>query len=218
MEFSFGFNSEDIKKLIIENKKHLNSIYKEYFQKSKVFLYPFLNIKKGVKFVPDNTYMSWDSMYKTEDYQFICVYKVIPKQIEKFREFELLILKSNRLFRHSIYIEGKSISTIIVTYDFSRYKSDIDRIIKGKYSQLSKGGKEIILDFFGDKGTIAEYIESFLFPEYWHEDYANLLNVNLNIIQDVYELCDKPNLEKECLKFNSTEIQLLKQNIISLQS
>lgn len=218
MEFSFSFDPESLKDIVKSNKRSLNSIYKDYFQKSKVFLYPFLNIQKGVKFVPDNTYMAWSDVYDIKEFQFICVYKVNPKQINKFREFELSNLKVNRLFRHSIYTNSKTVGTVIITFDFSRYKHDFNKIVQGKYSQMSKGGKEIILDFFGDKGTIAEYIESYLYPSYWHEDYAHLLNVSLKTIAEVNELCDKPNLKKECLIFNSTEIQLFKQNIISLQS
>jgi len=218
MEFSFSFDPESLKDIVKSNKRSLNSIYRDYFQKSKVFLYPFLNIRKGVKFVPDNTYMAWSDVYDIKEFQFICVYKINPKQINKFREFELSNLKVNRLFRHSIYTDSKTVGTVIVTFDFSRYKHDFKKIVQGKYSQMSKGGKEIILDFFGDKGTIAEYIESYLFPSYWHEDYAHLLNVSLQTIEEVNELCDKPDLKKECLTFNSTEIQLFKQNVISLQS
>ena len=54
----------------------LNSVYKKYFQKSKVFLYPLLGIKRGVSVVPVETYFSWDGYYNSEDMKLICVYDV----------------------------------------------------------------------------------------------------------------------------------------------
>ena len=37
------------------------------------------------------------------------------------------------------------------------------------------------------------------------------------MIQDVHELCDLPNLDKEDFKYKSTELELLKEKFISLQ-
>ena len=45
----------------------LNSVYKKYFQKSKVFLYPLLGIKRGVSVIPVETYFGWDGYYNSED-------------------------------------------------------------------------------------------------------------------------------------------------------
>ena len=53
----------------------MDAVYTDYFQKSKVFLYPLLKLKKGLDFVPVETYVSWDGVYETSDYKFICVYK-----------------------------------------------------------------------------------------------------------------------------------------------
>ena len=47
----------------------MDAVYTEYFQKSKVFLYPLLNLKKGLDFVPIETYISWDGVYETSDYK-----------------------------------------------------------------------------------------------------------------------------------------------------
>jgi hypothetical protein len=215
MEFSVFFNPENFKEIVESNRRSLNNIYKDYFQKSKVFLYPLLNIKKGVQFVPDETYMSWKDIYDIKDCQFICIYKLNPKKPNEFRNFELKYIKTNRLFRHSVNLGN---NTVGIVFDFSKYKNDIKRMINGEYSKISKITKEKILDFFGDKGTIAEYIESYLYPTYWHEDYANILNVSLSCIEDVHELCDKPDLKKECFNKISPEMKLFKQNIISLQS
>ena len=55
----------------------LNGVYKKYFQKSKVFLYPLLDIPRGSKALPTETYMSWEDKYTSEDAKFICVYNTI---------------------------------------------------------------------------------------------------------------------------------------------
>lgn len=199
----------------ITNSKDLNNLYKDYFQKSKVFLYPLLGIKKGVRFVPAETYMSWNGIHGIEDNHLICVYEVDDKLLNKYQIFEDQYIRHNKKFKYTIDLENRNKKAIV--FDLSRYKNDINKLIKGEYSKISKKTKEIIADFFGEHGTIAEYVESYLHPTYWHEDYAELLNVNIEMIQDVHELCDLPNLNKEDFKYKSTELELLKEKFISLQ-
>jgi hypothetical protein len=43
------------------------------------------------------------------------------------------------------------------------------------------------------------YIQSFLYPNKWYDQYASLLEVDVDMLKAVGELCDKPNLEKEKL-------------------
>lgn len=54
----------------------IKSLYDRYFQKSKVFIYPLLGIKRGNSVVPIETYISWDGHYSSEDMKLICVYKI----------------------------------------------------------------------------------------------------------------------------------------------
>ena len=200
----------------VSNLIILKNLYTEYFQKSKVFLYPLLNIKKGVRFVPTETYMSWEGIHGIKDNHIICVYDVPDKILSAYKLFEDQYIRNNKRFKYTIDLENKNKKAIV--FDLSRYKNDINRLIKGEYSKISKRTKEIITEFFGEHGTIAEYVESYLFPTYWHEDYAHLLGVSLETIQKVYELCDKPDLDKEDFKYKSTELILLKEKFISLQS
>ena len=74
------------------------------------------------------------------------------------------------------------------------------------------------MDFFGDVGIISEYIESYIYPEYYHEDYANELGVKLQDIQKVNELCSKPDLKKETLKLKMKEVDIVSGKSISLQN
>ena len=54
----------------------VKAVYKKYFQKSKVFLYPLLLIKKGAKYIPSETYLSLNDVIKPEDKKLICNYPV----------------------------------------------------------------------------------------------------------------------------------------------
>jgi|TARA_R110000765_G_scaffold423491_1_gene532466 hypothetical protein len=203
-------------RLSITNTKNLKDLYKDYFQKSKVFLYPLLNIKKGVKFVPCETYMSWDNIYNIDDYHLVCIYDIPDAQLSSFKLFEEKYIITNKNYKAKFNLEYEN--KIAIIFNLTKYKYDIDRLIKGEYSKISLKTKELITEFFGEHGKIAEYVESYLHPTYWHEDYAELLAVDIKYIHDVHELCDLPNLEKECFKYNSNELQLFKQKFISLQS
>jgi lipoyl(octanoyl) transferase len=52
----------------------INSLYNGYFQKSKVFLYPILGIKKGSSVVPTQTFLSWGEEISPEDMKLVCLY------------------------------------------------------------------------------------------------------------------------------------------------
>ena len=186
--------------------------YTQYFQKSKVFLYPLLRLKKGLNFVPAETYICWDGIYSEKDYKFICVYNA--ERDKKFLKFEESYLKSNDLFENAVQLPDND---NVYIFNFKTYKYDYDRFLDGTYSKFSVGTKNQILNFFGSVGHISEYIESFLDPESYHEAYANALDVPIESIQDVYEVCSVPDIQKETLKSEfSPEVELLKNKYLSL--
>ena len=187
------------------------NIYKDYFQKSKIFLYPLLEIQKGIKYVPINTYMAWEGQYSFEDSKLMCLYQQkSTKAFAKFEEFQLL----NHKYLDDYRELDKDLHLYV--FDMINYKKDIQNIIKGSYSRMRKKTKAKILDFFGDVAPISEYIESYIYPEYYHNDYANELNVPLEDIEKVWELCSKPDLEKENLKIKIKELNIIKEKSISL--
>ena len=188
-------------------------IHKDYFQKSKVFLYPLLEIKKGVKYVPVNTYLSWEGEYSFNDSKLMCLYK--QKSTKDFIKFE-----ESELLSHKYLEDYRVLDTDLHLYifDLTPFKKDIQHVLKGSYSKIRKKTKEQILDFFGDVGIISEYIESYIYPEYYHEDYANELGVKLQDIQKVNELCSKPDLKKETLKLKMKEVDIVSGKSISLQN
>jgi len=186
-------------------------VYTEYFQKSKVFLYPLLKFRKGLKYVPSQTYIGWSDVYETEDMMFLCLYNT--KLTDSFNVFA-----KRHLIPHPMYRAFTSLSEKeqLFMFDFSRFKNDWKRFIEGKYSQFSLSTKVTILDYFDDKKTV-NYIQGFLSPEDVHEEYANKLNVKLDILQKVHEVCTAPDLEKEILVDNNYVLyQLLKESSISL--
>lgn len=190
----------------------MKRVYTEYFQKSKVFLYPLLGIKKGIEYVPANTYFCWDGLYSEKDYKLICVY--ISERTVDFKNFELKHLKSNTYLEFSCQIGNDQ---QIYVFDMIRYKKDFDSFIAGAYSKFTVGAKNKISNYFGNNGRISEYIKSFLEPTPYHQTYADFLDVDVSLIRSVHEICSKPSFDKETL-FEKTphEIELLRNNSVYL--
>lgn len=188
------------------------SVYTQYFQKSKVFLYPLLKLKKGAEFVPIETYICWDGVYSITDYKFICVYH--SERTPEYISFESKYLKEHPLLESAIQLpEDKN----VYVFNFKTYRFDYVKFVEGKFSQFSLGTKKQITNFFGTIGKLSDYIQSFLDPEDYHQSYADALEVDLETIQDVYEVCSIPDLEKETLVSEfPPEVELLKNKYLSL--
>ena len=193
----------------------MGNVYTEYFQKSKVFLYPLLALGRGIKYVPRETYCAWEDVYSTDDMMLLCVYKC--KLTADFKKFANRHLIAHPLFRDHISLDDKRQMFI---FNFDKYSHDYKNFIKGKYSQYSINAKISILEFFetAEEEQI-QYIQGFLQPDEVHEAYAEDLNVNIEILEDVYEVCSAPNMEKEILIDNNVILtQLLKESSIYLTS
>jgi len=175
----------------------MRGVYTKYFQKSKVFIYPLLGIKKGIDFVPENTYMCWDTLYNTGDYKLICSY--IVEDSPEFRKFEERVIFSNKHYHDFHEIDKEH---MLYAFDLSSYKNDINLFLQGKYSKLSDDTMEIILNFFGDDGQIAQCVLGFLFPEEVHDKYAEYLDVDIDVIKKAHEVCTPPDMSLECCEEN----------------
>ena len=178
----------------------MNIVYTQYFQKSKVFLYPLLGIKKGYKHVPKNTYVIWNKFYTQEDRKLITLYEH-ENNIE-YRVFVDTVLKRLHGYngRHKI-----SDNKELIVFDMTMFKHDFDSFIKGSFSQMSMEGKNKIKSYFNSTGKISKYISSFLDPEEFHDDYAPAFNVDEQLIKDVYEVCSRPDIDKETFKGKTIE-------------
>lgn len=191
----------------------MRGVYTDYFQKSKIFLYPLLKLKKGMTYVPKQTYLIWDNVYSIKDIKFICEYRF--KNESKFTKFILDTFAGHILYDHLVQLSD---DRCLVVFDFSSLKSDYNKIIKGQYSKLSLDNKITIIEFFDDKGTIHDCIQGFLTPGEVHERYAQKLGVRTELIETVYEVCSPPDLEKETIIDNNYIIyELLKKDSISLE-
>ena len=196
----------------------MSIVYTEYFQKSKVFLYPLLDLGRGIKYVPRETYCVWEDVYSSEDMMFLCVYK--SKLSVAFKSFANRHLIAHPLFRDHISLED---NRQLFIFNFDKYKHDYNCFLKGKYSQYTINGKLSILEFFEPETTQTadtsqlNYIQGFLEPDEVHDAYAKALNVDVEMVQDVYEVCSSPDMEKETLIDNNHFLkQLLKESSIYL--
>ena len=185
----------------------MRGVYTEYFQKSKVFLYPLLGIKKGVRFVPVQTYISWGDSYTEYRNKLICLYTLDKDNIDEFEIFSDVYLESSDHFAAKNRID---MYNFIYVFDLKEFKTDYTKFLKGKYSKFRKKTKDKIMKFFGEHSSTSEYIESYLFPEYYWEDYAEFLAIKETDLQKVGELCSKPDLDKENF---AEDLEILKKEL-----
>ncbi len=173
----------------------ITGLYRNYFQKSRIFLYPLLEIKRGVSSTPIETYLCWDNQFSFEDRKLICHYYLRT-------DAEFAIFEKQHLFNNKLFFDFKPISNTegIYIFDLSKNASDYDKIIEGKYSKLSEEHKKKIIAFYGKYDSNFAYIESFLYPKKYMNMYSEMLNVKLSVLKHTGELCSSIDTEKETLK------------------
>ena len=185
----------------------LDKLYKgpdndPYFQKSRVFLYPVLETKKGGGVTPINTYVSWEGNFKETDQKLICTFYL--RNDPEFKRFEKISLFGNELFYD--FREGVD-GTGIYIFDFAKHAFGWKAFIDGKYSRMGNVIRERVKKHFNTNNANAVYVDSFINPAKYYEIYARLLNVRVDTLIGG-ELCDKPHFEKEKLKLLVKEVKL----------
>ena len=189
----------------------IKSLYRDYIQKSRIFLYPLLNIKRGATATPIQTYMSWDEEnYSAADSKLICHYQM--RDDEEFKIFEKVKLIGNPLFNEHIPLGD---GTGLYIFCFNEMDDEFWKIVTGQYSKLNEANKERILKFFKGYNTHYAYIESYLKPDKYYHMYADILNVKVKTLKACGELCEKPNLKEEDLKLG-IKIMNNGDNVINL--
>jgi|JI7StandDraft_1071085.scaffolds.fasta_scaffold05710_6 hypothetical protein len=190
----------------------IDSLYKEYIQKSKVFMYPLLDVRKGVSVTPIETYCMWENHYAKEDCKLITLYHL--RDDPEFKQFEKLKLLGNPLF-HDFQMTEEDIGVYV--FDYRKHKDDWMRFIEGKYSKFSLELKRKLQTHFGQANR--GYIDSFLYPERYFKLYAELLTVDpsdapgmLSTLREVGELCSKLDLEKENLTHKVKDLFFQEKN------
>jgi len=181
----------------------IDKLYGKYFQKSRSFLYPSLGIKRtGIK--PDNTYVSLDGKVNPEDVKLICTFR--NDDSEEFKSFEEQMLIGNPLFVEKLQVRDFN----IYIFDLEIYQDDYFNFLLGRYSKLSNVLKRAIKTFYGDKSAEYKVLNTYLFPDNHFENYAKLLDVDIEILKKIGELCNPCDLEKETLKIPVEDFELLK--------
>lgn len=180
----------------------IEKLYGKYFQKSRSFLYPALGIKRG-KFIPSGTYISIKGLIEPEDMKLICTFK--ENNSEEFKAFEDHMLITNPLFSEKMKTENGN----IYIFNLEIYKNDYFYFLVGKYSQFSSVLKRAIKMYYGEKSAEYNYIETYLYPEKHFEHYAKLLDVEVETLKNLGELCDSFDLEKETLQISTEDLEML---------
>lgn len=193
-------------------KESIVSLYKDYFQKSKIFLYPALEIKKGASIIPIQTHVSWEEGgYKAKDKRLLCLYHI--RDDKEFMDFERTRLKGNRIFEKLIKAEGEPPKGVYI-FNFDRYDKDWNYFLQGRYSKISPELKRKIRECFRPTRQMPSsnnyvYIESFLHPEKFYSIYSELLGVSMDTLKSVGELASPPDLEKEALRIAVKDIKTI---------
>ncbi len=170
--------------------------YGTYFQKSKVFAYPLINITKNAPFRPKQTYLSWEELYENGDNRLLCWFEP-GEDKEKWRRFRQGVLIRNTYFEK--YIEPEDENFCIAIFDLSSLKDTFQKIVTGRYSAIHPDSKSLILKYYTEGTGDHAYIETFLYPEKFTSLYAQLFDVTEELLIKVGELCNKPDLVKEML-------------------
>lgn len=171
----------------------IKDVYRDYFQKSRVFLYPALSIKKGSSIVPTECYVTWEGKYTVDDEKLICTYYL--RSDKEFEKFESIHLFGNELYHEFFKIDD---TLGVYVFDFKQFKNDIPIFSTGKYSRLSPDLKKRIIKFYA-RSVKYTHIHSYLYPHMYMNLYSDLLGVPKTILEEVGELCDPPDLSKENL-------------------
>lgn len=180
----------------------IESMHRDYFQKSRVFLYPLLKIKRGASVTPIETYLSWENQYSFNDKKFICHYHLRD-------DLEFVQFEKQYLLGHELFFDFKQVNDKegVYIFDFSKYEDDWNNILKGRYSKISTLNKNKIENFYGKRDSNYAYIESYMYPEKYYDMYANLINVKQSLLIEVGELCDHLDEDKETLKIDIKNLE-----------
>jgi transcription initiation factor TFIIIB Brf1 subunit/transcription initiation factor TFIIB len=92
------------------------------------------------------------------------------------------------------------------------YKDDWMYFMLGKYSKFSTVLKRAIKTYYGKTSAEYKYLDSFLNPEEYFNKYADLLQIDVDVLKNVGELCNPCNKDKETLKISLENLEVLQEN------
>lgn len=179
----------------------INEPYSRYFQKSMVFLFPLAGIPLHDEIKPLKSYIHLPGLVDIDSPEIILEFE---KHTEVIQFLDPIIARNPRLKK----ISGLS-ERLFVLVDLSQYKEQYLFFLNGSYSRFDQKVKQQILNFHTKNKANLAYIHSFLYPERYFSQYAKLFDISENILQEVGELIDKPNLLKETLNYKGISVSML---------
>lgn len=169
-----------------------------------VFLFPLAGIPMHDEIKPLKSYIHLPGLVDLDSPEIILEFE---KHSEVIQFLDPIIARNPRLKK----ISGLS-ERLFVLVDLSQYKEQYLFFLNGNYSCFDQKVKQQILNFHTKNKANLAYIHSFLYPERYFSQYAKLFDISENILQEVGELIDKPNLLKETLNYKGMSVSMLQSS------
>lgn len=176
----------------------MNITGKTYYQKSKLFLLPLLEIPKNKHIKPVGTFVIDSNKSLTEkEYRLILPFE--KDESSEFSYYEKKLVDCN-YFDTVNYYETKRHRVYI--YSLLSFKEDYDKFINGQYTEFTGSTKTLINLYWGriEKARFIPNpkIDSYLNPTILtYELVSDELGLPVTELLKIKQLLDPPNLEKE---------------------
>ena len=110
---------------------------------SKLFLFPLLNVKKNN--LSFRTYLYWEGNKDMgiEEYELLVYFK--HERDKSYLAFEQELVKNPYIQRCYILEEGT-----VYGFDMTVFNDEVDKFLKGEYSQFSDESKKLIKKYWGE--------------------------------------------------------------------
>jgi hypothetical protein len=157
----------------------MQKIVKNYFQKSRWFLYPILGHSTSSRLEPLETY-------------------VLNKTVEE-NTLDDTYAQEAELYKNPFFKTFSEIgdfSIFVFSFKETDHSRDFENFVAGKYSKFTEAAKSKILEYYAGTSD-HELFEGYLYPETAYKDVSYLLGEGIHILKSVVELCNIPDLEKE---------------------
>jgi hypothetical protein len=172
---------------------------KESVQISNVFILPLLNFSKAVQ--PIESYLGIKGLDIYDGYSLVLLFHNEHPEHQK----QLTEIKASKHYDYMITDNEFD----IVIFDMSEFDVEYDLIINGHYSSLPQKAK-ILINYHRSSNKKALVG---IHPEYYYEQYANLLDVDVNTIKG-HELMPPPSAEEETLSVTNKILFFLKEQYL----
>lgn len=167
-------------------------MYTRYFQKSKIFLYPLIGFNAYLK-KPIETYLAIKGKYKVEDKVIICRYS-----FKRYNQYQDILIENKNYIEH--FVDGDD---HFLVYSLKELGDNYSIFLKGCYSEFDEITKYNILKFYLSDSKAHSIIEKYLYPKRYHYIVAEEMDIDVAILQEVVELCSKPDLNREIYETQS---------------